>query len=101
MDYVEHHLNPDRPNLMVIHSATPSPEMDAMIDENSRLMRDANGKSIVSKHRQTELNMILSPDFKSLIGKKFQLTNYAQLLKGKDISVLKASKVVWPVGSKE
>ncbi|HEY4194995.1 MAG TPA: ChbG/HpnK family deacetylase [Mucilaginibacter sp.] len=101
MDYVEHHLNPDRPNLMVIHSATPSPEMDAMIDENSKLMRDANGNSLVSKHRQTELNMILSHDFRDLNGKKFELTNYAQLLKGKDISVLKASKVVWPVGSKE
>ena len=101
MDYVEHHLNPDRPNLMVIHSATPSPEMDAMIDENSKLMSDANGNSIVSQHRQTELNMILSPDFTSLNGKKFELTNYAQLLKGKDLSVLKASKVVWPVGAKE
>ncbi|WP_426667522.1 ChbG/HpnK family deacetylase [Mucilaginibacter sp. McL0603] len=93
MDYVEHHLNPDRPNLMVIHAATPSPEMDAMIDENSRLMSDANGNSIVSQHRQTELNMILSPDFTSLNGKKFELTNYAQLLKGKDLSVLKATKV--------
>src|ERR1700761_1339675 len=101
MDYVEHHLNTERPNLMVIHSATPSPEMDAMMDDNSRLMRDANGKSIVSKHRQTELNMILSPDFTSLNGKKFELTNYAQLLKGKDLSVLKASKVVWPVGAKQ
>lgn len=101
MDYVEHHLNPDRPNLMVIHAAAPSPEIDALIDENSKLMSDTNGNSIVSKHRQTELNMILSPDFTSLNGKKFELTNYAELLKGKDISVLKASKVIWPVGSKQ
>ena len=101
MDYVEHHLNPDRPNLMVIHAATPSPEIDALIDENSKLMSDGNGNSIVSKHRQTELNMILSPNFTSLNGKKFELTNYAELLKGKDISVLKASKVVWPVDAKQ
>jgi predicted glycoside hydrolase/deacetylase ChbG (UPF0249 family) len=99
MNYVEHHLNADRPNLMVIHAATPSPEMDAMIDENSKLMRDAKGHSIVSKHRQTELSMILSPDFTGLNGKKFKLTNYAQLLKGKDISILKANKVVWPAGA--
>jgi predicted glycoside hydrolase/deacetylase ChbG (UPF0249 family) len=100
MDYVQNHLSSTRPNLMVIHSATPSPEMDAMIDENSKLMRDAKGNSTVSKHRQTELNMILSPDFTSLNGKKFQLTSYAQLLKGKDISLPKASKVTWPVGAK-
>jgi len=101
MDYIEHHLNADRPNLMVIHAATPSPEMDAMADENSNLMSDAQGNSTVSKHRQTELNMILSTDFTSLNGKKFELINYAQLLKGKDISVLKPSKVVWPVGAKQ
>lgn len=96
MDYVTHHLSADRPNLMVIHAATPSPEMDAMIDENSKLMRDADGHSLVSKHRQTELNMILSPDFTSLNSKKFELTNYAELLKGKDISMPKASQVIWP-----
>lgn len=101
MDYINHHLSPDRPNLMVIHSATPSPEMDAMIDENSRLMRDANGHSTVSRHRQTELNMILSTDFTGLNGKKFELTNYAELLKGKDISNPKATKVIWPVGAKD
>jgi predicted glycoside hydrolase/deacetylase ChbG (UPF0249 family) len=101
MDYVTNHLNPDRPNLVVIHTATPSPEMDALTDANSKLMSDKNGKSIVSLHRQTELNMILSPDFTGLNGKKFKMINYTQLLKGKDLSLLKASKVVWPVGSKE
>ena len=101
MDYVTNHLNPDRPNLVVIHTATPSPEMDALTDANSKLMSDKNGKSIVSLHRQTELNMILSPDFTNLNGKKFRMTNYTELLKGKDLSVLKPSKVVWPVGSKE
>ncbi|MBS1525722.1 MAG: hypothetical protein JST19_08740 [Bacteroidetes bacterium] len=45
--------------------------------------------------------MILSPDFTSLNGKKFELTNYAELLKGKDISNPKASKVVWPPGTKQ
>ena len=90
MDYINNHLNPNRPNLVVIHTATPSPEMDALVDMNSKMMSDKNGKSLVSQHRQTELNMILSPDFRNLNGKKFQMINYAQLLKGKDISVLKA-----------
>jgi len=49
-----------------------------------------NGKPLTSIHRQTELNMILSPDFTSLNGKKFRLINYEQLLRGKDVSVLVA-----------
>jgi predicted glycoside hydrolase/deacetylase ChbG (UPF0249 family) len=93
MDYINNHLNPDRPNLVVIHTATPSPEMDALVDMNSKMMSDKNGRSLVSQHRQTELNMILSPDFRSLNGKKFQMINYTQLLEGKDISVLTATKV--------
>lgn len=92
MAYVNH-LNPDRPNLVVIHTATPSPEMDALYDMNSSLMNDKNGKPLTSIHRQTELNMILSPDFTSLNGKKFEMVNYEQMLKGKDISILKPTKV--------
>jgi predicted glycoside hydrolase/deacetylase ChbG (UPF0249 family) len=89
LEYLNH-LGPDRPNLMVLHTATPSPEMDAMIDMNSRLMSDKEGHSTVSLHRQTELNALLSPEFKDMIGKKFELTNYEQLLKGKDLNVLEA-----------
>ena len=89
LEYVSH-LNPDRPNLMVLHTATPSPEMDAMIDMNSRLMSDKDGHSTVSLHRQTELNALLSPEFKAMIGKRFMLINYEQLLKGKDLNVLVA-----------
>lgn len=90
MDYINNHLSSVRPNLMVIHAATPSPEIDALVDVNSKLMSDENGKSTVGLHRETELNMILSPDFIGLNGKKFEMINYDQLLKGKDISVLKA-----------
>jgi len=85
------HLNPDRPNLVVIHTATPSPEMDALFDMNSKMMNDKDGKPLSSLHRQTELNMLLSPEFRNMVGKNFQLVNYQQLLRGKDISVLEAS----------
>ncbi|HTD40255.1 MAG TPA: ChbG/HpnK family deacetylase [Mucilaginibacter sp.] len=101
MDYINNHLSSDHPNLVVIHTATAGAEIDALTDVNSKLMSDKNGKSIVGLHRETELNMILSPDFRNLNGKKFRMINYAQLLKGKDISELKATKVVWPVGSTE
>jgi predicted glycoside hydrolase/deacetylase ChbG (UPF0249 family) len=90
MSYINNKLSTERPNLMVIHTATPSPEMDVLVDMNSNLMNDKNGKPLASKHRQTELNMILSPDFTSLNGKKFQMMNYEQFLKGKDRDVLVA-----------
>jgi len=55
---------------------------------NSSTMNGKDGKPLTSIHRQTELNMILSPDFTSLNNKKFKLMNYEQMLKGKDIGVL-------------
>ncbi|HTI94441.1 MAG TPA: ChbG/HpnK family deacetylase [Puia sp.] len=88
--YVSDKLSVDRPNLMVIHTATPGPEMDSLFDMNSSMMHDAAGHPLVGQHRQTELNMLLSPEFKEMIDKKFHLENYQQMLSTKDISVLKA-----------
>ena len=92
LNYVANKLNPNRPNLVVIHVATPSPEMDALFDMNSSMMNTKEGKPLTSIHRQTELNMLLSPEFKQLVGKKFTLSNYQEMIKGKDISKLKAVK---------
>lgn len=83
-------LNPGKPNMMVLHTATPSPEMDVLVDMNSNMMNSKDGKPLTSIHRQTELNALLSPEFAAMNGKKFQLINYDQLLAGKDISILKA-----------
>jgi len=92
LNYVSTKLNPNRPNLVVIHVALQGPEMDALFDMNSYMMNTKAGKPLTSLHRQTELNMLLSPEFRALAGKKFKLINYQQLLAGKDISVLKAWK---------
>jgi hypothetical protein len=58
---------------------------------NSNMMNAKDGKPLTSLHRQTELNMLLSPEFRSMEGKKFRMINYRQLLATKDISILKAS----------
>ena len=86
-------LNPAKPNLVVIHTATPSPEIDALYDMNSIMMNSPEGKPLTTLHRQTELNMLLSPEFMDLVGKKFRLINYQQLLATKDISVLTPATV--------
>lgn len=73
-------LKPDKPNLVIIHIAQSGPEMDVLVDMNSNLMNTADGKPKASLHRQTELNMLLDPDFRNLVGKKFNLINYRQLI---------------------
>ncbi len=88
--YVSSKLNPIRPNLVVIHVAQMCPEMDALFDMNASMMNNKEGKPLTSYHSQTELNMLLSPEFKVMQGKNFQAINYEQMLKGKDISVLNA-----------
>ena len=90
LDYIANQLSVGRPNLVVIHTATPSPEMDELFDMNSSMMNDKAGHPLTSQHRQTELNMLLSPEFRRMNDKKFRLTNYEQLLSTKDITVLKA-----------
>ena len=87
LDYLNH-LDPWKPNLVVIHTATPGPEMDALYDMNAPEMNSPEEKPLSSLHRQTELNMLLSPEFMDLIGKKFTLINYKQLLATKDINIL-------------
>ena len=87
--YYVNHLDPKKPNLVVIHTATPGAEIDALYDMNASEMNSPEGKPLSGLHRQTELNMLLSPEFRDLIGKKFTLINYKQLLADKDINILK------------
>lgn len=83
-------LQPGRINLVEIHVAQDTPEMAALVDMNSSLMNTADGKPKASQHRQAELNMLLSPAFKQLIGKKFNLITYADLIKAKGLDTMKA-----------
>ncbi|AMR34582.1 hypothetical protein A0256_15960 [Mucilaginibacter sp. PAMC 26640] len=87
--YVGKKLNASRPNLVVIHVAQMGPEMDALFDMNSSMMNTKEGKPLTSLHRQTELNMLLSPELKAMQNKNFKAINYEEMLKGKDISILK------------
>jgi chitin disaccharide deacetylase len=92
-DFIHHisnNLKPGKTNLVVLHIAQETPEMNALIDLNFPGMTSADGKSEVSKHRQAELNMLLSPDFKKLIDKKFKMVTYRDLNKTKGLSSLVA-----------
>lgn len=63
-------------NMVILHIAQATPEMDAMTDMNSSMM-----SSNASSHRQTELNMVLSSDFQNMVGKQFELVTYRDMIK--------------------
>ena len=90
MRYVNN-LKPDRPNLVIIHIAQSSPEMDVLVDMNSKLMNTDDGKPKATLHRQTELNMLLSPEFRNLAGKNFKLITYRDLIKSRGLKQMKAA----------
>jgi hypothetical protein len=66
--------------MVVLHIAHATPEMNVLVDMNSNLMNSKEGKPQASHHRQTELKMLLSPEFKALVGKKIKLITYADLI---------------------
>lgn len=91
--YVANKLSKNRPNLVVIHVALQTPEMNALFDMNSSMMNTKAGKPLTALHRETELNMLLSPEFKALVNKKFTLTNYTELIKERGVESMKLEVV--------
>jgi predicted glycoside hydrolase/deacetylase ChbG (UPF0249 family) len=83
-------LQPGSLHVVEIHVAHNTPEMAVLVDMNSSLMNTNDGKPKASQHRQTELNMLLSPEFKQLIGKKFRLITYAGLVKSNGVKAMKS-----------
>ena len=74
-------LTTARTNLVVIHSAERSPEMDVLFDRNAASQNGVDGTPMVAMHRSTELAMLLSPEFAGRVQSgKLRLTNYAQVI---------------------
>lgn len=90
MNYVNN-LKADKPSLLILHVAQSTPEMDVLVDMNSKLMSSSDGKPTASLHRQTELDMLLSPDFRNLVGKKFKLITYRDLIKANGLDKMKSA----------
>lgn len=70
-----------RPNLVVVHAAERTPEMDVLFDRNNAAQNSADGLPLVARHRQSELEMVLSPEFAELVRSgKVRLITYQQLI---------------------
>lgn len=75
---------PGAANLMVIHVGLESPEMNAMEDLNPF------GPKEMSKHRQGELNALISPSIQKILQQeRFRLISYGMLIKEKGLSAMK------------
>lgn len=68
-----------RPNLVVLHIARNTPEMAVL--EMPDFLISQHGVPMAAQHRQAELDMLLSTDFRNLIDKKFNLITYRDLIK--------------------
>lgn len=84
-------LKTDRINLVEIHVAHNTPEMQALLDMNSNLMNTDDGKPKAAAHRQEELDMLVSPEFRNQIGKKFRLLTYADVIQEVGLENMKAT----------
>jgi predicted glycoside hydrolase/deacetylase ChbG (UPF0249 family) len=89
MNHLNHHLERDHINLVELHIAHATPEMEVLVDMNSDLMNTGDGKPQASQHRQTELNMLLSPEFRAMINQNFKLVTYDDLMRIKGISAMR------------
>jgi len=83
-------LRPDKVNLMVVHLAFEDPEMNALFDMDSVLMRTAEGASLVSKHRHAELQALCSKEFHELVEKNnVTLTTYQEVIANAGLKSMK------------
>lgn len=83
-------LRLDKVNLMVVHLAFEDPEMNALFDMDSALMRSADGASLVSKHRHAELQALCSKEFRELVKKNnVTLTTYREVIANAGLKSMK------------
>jgi predicted glycoside hydrolase/deacetylase ChbG (UPF0249 family) len=72
--------DPAKVNLFVVHVAERMPEMEVLFDRNNATQNSEGGVPLVARHRASELEMLLSPQFAELRrAGKVRLTTYRDL----------------------
>jgi chitin disaccharide deacetylase len=83
-------LQKDKVNLMVMHVAQATPEMDALIDMNDPDMH-SDSKPLVAMHRSTELSILLSKEFQDRVKNGLvKLVTYKDLVQHEGLDKMKA-----------
>lgn len=83
-------LEPGRVNLVVMHVAEATPEMNALIDMNNKDQHSA-AKPLVAMHRSSELKVLLSPEFREMVKSgRIKLVTYKDLVQQQGLNKMKA-----------
>jgi hypothetical protein len=83
-------LSKDKVNLMVMHVAEVTPEMNALVDMNNT-DQHSETKPLVAMHRSAELNTLLSPEFQKMVKNgTVRLVTYRDLVKEQGLEKMKA-----------
>jgi chitin disaccharide deacetylase len=83
-------LSKDKVNLMVMHVAEATPEMNALVDMNNT-DQHSETKPLVAMHRSAELNTLLSPEFQKMVKSgAVRLVTYRDLVKEQGLDKMKA-----------
>ncbi len=82
-------LSTSKVNLMVMHIAEATPEMNALVDMNNA-DQHSDTKPLVAMHRSAELNTLLSKQFQDMVKKGFiKLITYRDLVKQEGLEKMK------------
>jgi predicted glycoside hydrolase/deacetylase ChbG (UPF0249 family) len=83
-------LTPGSLNLVVVHAARATPEMMVLVDMNNPAQNTAAGEPLMSRHRQAELDMLLSTEFARLReSRTISLINYSSLIGSKGLTAMR------------
>ena len=83
-------LPKDKVNLLVMHVAQDTPEMEALIDMNNPDMR-SDTKPLVAMHRSAELSILLSQQFQEMVKSgAVHLITYKDLVQTAGLDKMKA-----------
>ncbi|HEX4601527.1 MAG TPA: ChbG/HpnK family deacetylase [Gemmatimonadales bacterium] len=83
-------LAPGTVNLVVVHAARATPEMSVLVDMNNAAQNGPGGAPLMSRHRQAELDMLLSPAFARLRDSRgIVLRTYADLIARQGLAAMR------------
>jgi predicted glycoside hydrolase/deacetylase ChbG (UPF0249 family) len=83
-------LNHQKVNLMVMHVAQPTPEMNALVDMNNA-DQHSEDQPLVAMHRSAELQALLSAPFQELVKRGVvKLVTYRNLVQRTGLDKMKA-----------
>lgn len=83
-------LQKDKVNLIVLHVAQDTPEMEALVDMNDAGMH-SDAEPLVAMHRSAELKALLSPRFQNTVkGGGVELLTYRDLVRNVGLDKMKA-----------